>query len=292
MNRTLIFCKADLKKLKTFVFLVHFLFLNFNILTFKAYAQKAPTCSEFLDSDLLYYTTTKYEALVPQVIPANSWAADFAYLSVNQHLISQTDPKLKALGLVLPEEEKGGICGPTCVGNIAASLDFHTSQRRSLYWVNNVDVFIDGLIRKYQEIALQYNDPTGHNPLLGTFTHFFASEYNEKNIEMGVKAEHFSDANPLRLMIQVKKSNKLIVGTVTFHQDKTAHARHAIVILGINLSKKQLLIVDPNDPHKILVTSYLVLNDKMYFSLNEDLYGTDGQSDVHLDEILSFESLR
>lgn len=251
-------------------------------------AQAQNQCGDYLkDEEPFYQLTRNYNDVVNEylVVP-NSWAADLVYLSTARKLMSQTDSKLNDLDLLDP---RGGICGPTCVGNIAASYDFHRSKRRSLHWVKNAEIFIDGLIHKYQLIAIANNDPTGINPLLGIHTKYYANEFNDRNKDLGIVGYHVQGKVVELADYYLRKKNAVLVGTVVFFNEATEpQPAHAIIILGIDFKHNQIAIIDPNSPNEILLSAFIKQRGSLYFSLAEKHYGSGELSLVRLDEILSF----
>ena len=264
------------------------------ILLLFSYSSKASDeCFGYLaNNPYIHVSTNNYDEVVnPEMILPGSWAADFAYLAVNNYLMSQLDEALDEMGLLDPD---GGICGPTCVGNIAASLDYHLSKRRRTHWVENIHIFIDGLINKYQQIAMAYNDDTAMNPLRGTRTQYFSSEFNNRNTDLGLFANHYDGYNVLLLDYYIKKRDNISVGVATFigPTDQGADASHAIVILGLNIKTQKIIYVDPNLPNYVQVADFIKVDGKLYFSLDPELFGDHEESYVRLDEILTFTKIK
>lgn len=263
------------------------------LLLFSYSSKASEVCASFLsDNPYLHKSTNDYDEIVnPELVLPESWAADFVYLAVSGHLMSQLDSALEEMGLVDPD---GGICGPTCVGNIAASLDFHLSKRTRMHWVENIHIFIDGLINKYQQIAMAHNDETAMDPLKGTRTHYFSSEFNNRNTDLGLFANHYDGYNILLLDYYLGKKDNISMGAVTFMIpiEGEAESSHAIVILGLNLRTKKIIYVDPNLPGYVQIADFIKVDGKLYFSLDPELFGDHEESYVRLDEIVTFTKIR
>jgi hypothetical protein len=268
-----------------------FIFIILSLINSNLYAQE---CSKYLRPQYhqqIALLTSDYREVVNQrLVPPGSWAADLTYLAVNNMLIPQNHPKLAYRNLLA---EGGGLCGPTCVAYVAASQDFHTSQRRSSYWVTNLDIIIDSLIRNYQEIALVNDHPSGEDPRMGTQLDFFTEEFNPKTREFGVVAKTVPELTIENLNNVLNQQNGLVIGTAQLIVKRdSVFIAHAIVILSINTLDQLITILDPNFPSKILITSYSTYEGKIYFALNKDAYGDSGLNQVYLTRATSFTILK
>lgn len=258
------------------------------VITFLGSISQAQQCQRYLNPQIsINLLTNAYSEVVnPTFIQQGSWASSLADLAVSGRLISQTDPKLDAMNLLA---DGGGVCGPTCISYIAASQDFHSSKKRSTYWVDNLHIFIDGLLRNYQEIALAQNHSTGLDPRMGTILDFFTSNLNPRINELGVNARMVNETDIVNLEKSLRNQDGILIGVAQLIKRRsTGYVAHAIIILSINTSDKLLVILDPNNPSKLLITNYTVYNDKIYFALDETVWGDSGTNQVYLSDATLF----
>ncbi len=261
------------------------LFLSFMTIFVNGTEAFAFQCESYLGYKYQLVQNIK-DVVNDEFIPPRSWAAAFAELALNTHLISQTDPILNEMGLIV---EGGGLCGPTCVANIAASIDYYKNNK-SLYWVYNSHIFIDGIIRNYAVVAKSLREPIELDPRFGTYITPFLSEYNPKNVDLRLNVRKIKPNSTKIFSNQFRMLNSILLGFVAFNPviKNNNTLGHAIVILGVNEKSKQIMIVDPNTPSDVLATSYEIINNEIYFYLDSALYGDKGQNLVVLEEVTSF----
>jgi hypothetical protein len=256
------------------------------LLTLSSLATNARECSSFLSRT--YISSQNHKFLIQNsLIQPESWASDLALLATQGHLISQSDPSLSARGLLV---ESGGLCGPTCVAFIVASKDFYQSKRRSFYWVENIDSIVLRLINNYQTVALGLNDPTGHDPRLGTVLELYTSRFNQQNLEWGLYSRQIDEESISHMNYYLNIKNGIVIATASFlgSSSSPSTAKHALILLGVHTEHQLLTLIDPNQPWDVLVTKYEIKNNKIHFRLNDSLYGGQGQSDVYISAATSF----
>lgn len=277
-------------KIRTFLSLVLFFLISiFNLkLSFNTSSAEAYVCNGFLNSD-----TTVIEDLSEIVnsnyIPPGTWAADYALMAFHGVLITQDDPKLHNMGLLV---DGGGLCGPTCITNIVASKDFYTSHGRSTYWAKHADTLLKSLLDSYQRTALRLEDHSGQNPLLGTFIKFFTGEFNPEALSLGVYVKNISPLSLNQMQSVLHIENGLLQSVVQFINPSSPFYgnRHAIVIIGLNTDKRELILSDPNDASVLIRALYTIdENQAIEFNLEDELYENNlNDSRVRLEEVFSF----
>ena len=256
------------------------------LIAFSSLALEAQECSNYLSNT--YTITQNYNFLIHSgLVRPKTWGGDLAFLATHGHLISQSDELLAAQGLLV---ENGGLCGPTCVAYLIASKDFFESQRQSLYWVDNTDTIILKLLNNYQIVALGQNNPTGHDPRLGTHLELYTSRFNTQNSEWGFYSRQLDPESVGQMNYHLNTLNGLIVITAEFNKQPANRpaSRHALVVLGIQTEDQLITLIDPNSPWSVLVTKYEVKNHKIHFTLDQNLYGAQGHSDVFIHFATSF----
>lgn len=221
-------------------------------------------------------------------IKYNSWAADYVTMALQNHLISQSDLRLYEMNLII---EGGGLCGPTCVTNIAISRDFHISEGKSTYWSRHAPTFINGLINSYRRAILKFKELAGENALLGTYLEFFTGEFNSDIPDLGVYARSIPVDSPNMMNHHLKNKNGILLALVEFIDPLSPfyNSGHAIVILGMNKETKHLIVSDPNNPDIVLRTPYKIIQSTLEFNLQDEEYHQTGTgARVRLVEVYSY----
>lgn len=227
-------------------------------------------CSQFLGPELTIVLSNDISDILAQdYFGSNNWAKEYITLTGKESLINQSDPRLGSLGLLV---EKGGLCGPTCLANVYIAKDSLTAKTPSDYWSQQAPQLIHRILNRYNEHVLGVKGLPYVDPRMGTFLEYYMSEGSSILREMGIRARNLDVKSPDHIFYQIRRKDSIIVGQVEFPQSEQLSGAHAIMILGADSKNKRLILADPNEPNKILITDYVLDGYKLKFFLWPDLY--------------------
>ena len=224
------------------------------------YLNNVPTAHLYSTSSVLLQST---------YFGNNNWAKEFVNLATTSKLLNQTDPRLGEMGLL---KEGGGLCGPTCLANAYIAKDSLMSKTPSDYWSQNSPQLVRSILDKYFKYTLSIKDLPYMDPREGTFIQYYMSEGSFMLKEMGLKARNLDIQSSTHIFYLLKSRDALVAGSVKFMDASLTDSRHAILILGADSASQRLVVADPNMPHQILVTPYVITRGKIQFSLWSELY--------------------
>lgn len=244
-----------------------------------ALQSRANQCNEYLidsaDNELILVLDAN-KIVKSNLFGTNRLAVSYLALAGKQKLLIQSDPRLTEDELLVTG---GGLCGPTCLTNIYLAKVQMNDVGALRYWLNYAQDLVREILDKYMWHILTNSRRTIHDPRLGTYLDIYLNERNAVLESLGLRSYQADlEATGYNLNF-LKSQNALVVASVRFRSANiSAHANHAVVILGVDIKSKKIIISDPNHPNQIVISPFKIENGEFIFYLWNDTYVQDGDT--------------
>ena len=221
---------------------------------------------------------------------------NYLRMAEQQQLLNQSDPRLNAQGLLLPN---GGLCASTCYVNVIGAT---TLAPESIGQFSSVTPQIIGAIVTAYKSAHRQDlnslgaigqlitaiDPQGvlSDGRRGASLFTLAKMTKPVFQQLGAAASDLLPATEVNLANSSRANGIMVAGSSLYKAAGQSvggpHGQHALVILKIDTSSRTIWISDPNRPNRVYTRNYNLNSEgKPYFS---SLLDYDGPTTIQLND--------